>query len=447
MAKNKNKHKHSHDHNHQHVKADFDIKVDIEEISTVKKRLTITVPKETVKSEIDSAYRNLKATASLAGFRKGAVPRGVLQAKFGESVEADVSGRLVEQSYTKAVHDAKLLPTGNPEIDGESIKLNSDADFTFVAITEVSPEVKVEGYIGMELTAESTEVTDSDIDNAITRLQESRVEYVEVDRGADVDDLVNVDFEASVDGVPVKDIKAEDFPVIIGSGNPFPGFDDALKGVVKDAAKEVTLQIPETYQNRDLAEKDALFKITVRTVKEKRLPEIDDEFAKDLNEESLLALKKKVAADLVELKIDTEKERVKNEILDKLIEDHKFELPEGLVNRYHSVILNNIVDNMKAGSIKPEDANLDPDALKAKYRGEAERRVREDIILDTISEAEGIEVPPEEVEKAVKHLAEQRQIPYEALMGRIEQEGSLSVIEDGLKHETVFDLIIAKKKA
>ncbi|MBE9527702.1 MAG: trigger factor family protein, partial [Proteobacteria bacterium] len=98
----KHKHDHSHDHNHQHVKADFDIKVDIEDISSVKKRLTITVPKETVKSGIDSAYRNLKATASLAGFRKGAVPRGVLQAKFGESVEADVSGRLVEQSYTEA---------------------------------------------------------------------------------------------------------------------------------------------------------------------------------------------------------------------------------------------------------------------------------------------------------------------------------------------------------
>ena len=225
-----------------------------------------------------------------------------------------------------------------------------------------------------------------------------------------------------------------------------PAADEALKGVIAGAVKEVTLQIPETYQNRDLAEKDALFKITVRTVKEKRLPEIDDEFAKDLNEESLEALKKKVAADLVELKADTEKERVKTEILDKLIESHSFELPGGLVDRYHSVILNNIVDSMKQGSIKPEDANLGPDELKAKYRAEAERRVREDIILDTISATEEIKVSMEEVEKAVRHLAEQRQIPYESLMGRIEQEGSLGVIEDGLKHEAAFDIMIAKKK-
>jgi trigger factor len=442
----KHKHDHSHDHKHHHGKAEFDIKVDIEELSTVKKRITITVPKETVKSEIDSAYRNLKATASLAGFRKGAVPRGVLQAKFGESVEADVSGRLVELSYTKAIHDAGLSPAGNPEIDAEALKLSSDADFTYVATCEVSPEVKVEGYIGMELTGESTEVTDADVDDAVTRLQESRVEYVEVDRPLAADDLANVDFEASVDGVPIDDIKAEDFPVMIGSGTPLPGFDEALKGVSADEVKEVTLQIPETYQNQDLAEKEALFKITVKTVKEKRLPEIDDEFAKDLNEESLEALRKKVAADLVDLKADTEKERVKTEILDKLIEAHSFELPGGLVDRYHSVILNNIVDNMKAGSIKPEDANLGPDELKAKYRGEAERRVREDIILDTISAAEGIEISTEEVEKAVRHLAEQRKIPYESLMGRIEQEGSLSVIEDGLKHETAFDIIIAKKK-
>ncbi|MBE9529249.1 MAG: trigger factor, partial [Proteobacteria bacterium] len=351
-----------------------------------------------------------------------------------------------DRSYTKAVHDAKLSPTGNPEIDGESLKFSPDADFTYVAICEVSPDVKIEGYIGMELTSESTEVTDSDIDDAITRLQESRVEYLEVDRAAADDDLLNVDFEASVDGVPIDDIKAEDFPVVIGSGTPLPGFDEALKGVKAGAAKEVTLQIPETYQNQDLAEKDALFKITVRTVKEKKLPEVDDEFAKDLNEESLEALKKKVSVDLVELKADTEKERVKTEILDKLIEANKFELPEGLVNRYHSVILNNIVDSMKAGNIKPEDANLGPDELKEKYRGEAERRVKEDIVLDAISAAESIEVATDEVEKAVRHLAEQRQIPFESLMGRIEQEGSLSVIEDGLKHETAFDMIIAKKK-
>ncbi len=442
----KHKHDHTHDHNHNGG-TDFDIKVEVEDISTVKKRLTITVPKDTVKSEIDSAYRNLKSTASLAGFRKGSVPRGVLQAKFGDSVALDVTRHLVEVSYTKAVRDNKLNPAGNPEIDFDSIKLDSGVDLTYVATCEVSPDIKIEGYKGMALTGESTEVTDSDIDDAITRLRESRAEYNEVERPAVADDLVTVDFAATYEGVPIDDIKADDFPVIVGSNTPLPGFDEALKGLVKGDVKEVALKIPETYKNRELAEKEALFKITVRVVKEKKLPDVDDEFAKDMNEENLAALRKKVATDLADLKVETEKERVKNEILDKLIEKHSFELPTGLVDRYHTVILNNLVDNMKAGVIKPEDAELSPDDLKEKYRSEAERRVREDIILDTISSAEGIEVSGEEVEKAIRHLADQRQIPYEALMERIEQEGSLGVIEDGLKHEAAFDIIIASRKS
>ncbi len=441
----KHKHDHAHDHKH-HGNTDIEIKVAIEEISTVKKRLTITVPKETVKSEIDSAYRNLKSTASIAGFRKGAVPRGVLQAKFGESVMADVSGRLVELSYTKAVRDNNLSPAGNPEIDFESLKIDSNADLTYVATCEVSPDVKIEGYRGMELSKQETEVSDADVEDALSRLAESRVEYVEVDRAGADNDLVTVDFEASVNGKPVDDIKADDFPVMIGSNTPLPGFDTAVKGVKKDTVKEVTLKIPETYKDKELADKDALFKITVKAVKEKRLPDIDDEFAKDLNEESLETLRKKVADDLVSVKAESEKERIKTEILDKLIEKHQFELPTSLVDRYHSVILNNIVDSMKAGNMDPEDANLGPDELKEKYRSEAERRVREDIVLDSISASENLEVSTEEVDKAVRHLAEQRQIPYESLMERIEQEGSLGVIEDGLKHEAAFDIIIAEQK-
>ena len=176
------------------------------------------------------------------------------------------------------------------------------------------------------------------------------------------------------------------------------------------------------------------------------MPALDDEFAKDLDCENLAKLKEKVREEVVKVKEATDKERLKNEILDKLIEKHPFEVPEVTVNRYLGVILGNLVDNLRHGIITPGIAELNSEELKAKYRDVAVRRVKEDMVLDAIAAKEKVEITAEEYDAAIRHLAASRNVPFESLIARIEREGSVDIVRDGLKHEKVFDKIISESR-
>jgi trigger factor len=424
-----------------------DLKIEVEDLSSVEKKLNVTVPSKTVTREINALYKNLSANASVSGFRKGSVPRSVLMAKYGETVQTDVAARLVESTYPYALREKSLIPVANPKFEMESSDILEGKDFAYSITFEVNPEVDVDGYMGMEIKkAETATVTEADIEGGLKRLHESHVELKEVDRPAADGDTVVLDFEAKRNNKPIKGWKAEDFQIIIGEMTPLPGFDEAVKGVSSGEKKEATLKFPDDYSDGSLAGKEGLFSITVKSVKEKLIPPLDDEFAKDLDCENLVELKAKVQSEIEKANETQDRESIKTWILDKLIEAHPFEVPGSMVTRYHAVIMNNIVESMRVGMIDPKDKDLSADEFKEKYRREAERRVREDIILDSIAAKERIEVSKEETEAAVKHLAESRNVSFDSLMSRIEREGSLEVIQDGLKHGKVFDIIIASSK-
>jgi trigger factor len=423
-----------------------DISIEVEDISSVKKRLTVTVPPGDVKKEIDSAFKMLKATAAVAGFRKGAVPKNILKARYGESVAGDVAASIVETTYPVVLSSKGLTAVDSPSIDMDIKNLSEDQPFSYSVTVEVNPEVAIDGYMGLELKTETVEVTDKDVEEGLKQLQEANTEFKEVERAAGDGDLVVVDFEGSIDGVTIEKSKAGDYPIIIGQSTPLPEMDTAVKGLKKGESKEAKITYPGNFSDKEVAGKEALFNITVKTVKEKVAPAIDDEFAKDLEYGSLDELKAKVSAEVKLVKENHAKERLKDEILDKIIEAHPFDVPEALVNRYHSLILNNVIQNMKSGVVNPEDRSLNPEELKEKYRIEAVRRVKEDIVLDSIAEKEKVEVSKEETETALKNLAASRGVSFDSLMARVQREGSLGVIEDGLKHEKVFDIIIESSK-
>ena len=423
------------------------LKVEVEDLSEVKKKLAITVPSALVTKEMQAMYKLLSANVSVSGFRRGVVPRNVLVARYGETIRNDVTGKLVESTYPSALREKSLIPVANPEVDADPSSIEEGKDFSYSVTFEISPNVDVDGYKGMEIkVATVVAVTDADVEGGLKRLQESNLELVEVDRAAVDGDVVVVDFEATRDGKPLKGYKNKGFQVILGEVTPLPGFSEALLGASKSENKEVTVKFPDDYNDPDLAGKEAFFSITVTSVKEKSISAIDDEFAKDLDCENLDELKKKVREELDKVREKEYKEGIKKQILDKLLEKHQFEIPGAMVNKYHSVILNNVVDSLKAGIVKEEDRDLSADDFKEKYRIEAERRVKEDIILDAIAAKEKIEVTDEEAEEAVKFLAKARNVSYESLMSRIEQESSIEVIKDGLKHDKVFDIIMASIK-
>jgi trigger factor len=422
------------------------IRVQVEDLTPVKKKLDISVPAEAVKNEFKAAYQNIRATASIAGFRKGAAPMNILKARFGGHVQEDVTKRLIEASYATALSEKQLMPVEAPQVDLKGSELTEDKDFNYIVTVEVQPNVDVDGYRGMELKKEDVAVTEEDVDKGVENLKEAAAQFKEVERPAGNGDLVVVDFEAFMNGEPIKNGKGEGYPCIIGEKSLLPGFDEALKGASKGEVKEVDITFPENYSEAALAGKPGRFKLSVKAVKEKGVPEVNESFAKDMGCENLEALRAKVREEIEKHKKSESKEKLKNEILDKLIAAHPFDVPDALVNRYMGVILNRVIENMRAGMTAPEDRGLNIDQLKEKYRPAAVRSVKEDIILDTISAKEAVQVSPAEVETSVRGIAAQRGVSYESLMSRIQTEGAMEVIKDGLKHEKVFDIIIEASK-
>ncbi|MEK7774170.1 MAG: trigger factor [Deltaproteobacteria bacterium] len=426
---------------------DSDFRIEFEDISPVKKKLNITIGASRVKREVDAAYQSLRSTAAIAGFRKGNVPLNVLKGRFSGNVEEDVTKKLIESSYPGAVKEKELVPVEAPRVEMISKGLQDGADFSYSVTVEVSPRVEISEYTGMELRQEKIEVTDKDIEDGLERLREGRTEYREVERPAADGDMVVVDFEGFIGAEPIKNGKGSDYPAIIGERTLLPGFDEALRGASKGDTRESDITFPPNYSEASLSGRQASFKIAVKAVKDKVVPAIDDEFARGLGCDNLDGLRSKVKDELVRIKETDNKERLKVEILDKLTDRYSFEVPDALVNRYLGVILGRVVENMKHGNADPADANLSQEDLKAKYREMAVRSVKEDIILDAISARENIQISDEETEKAIRHLAEARKVPYESLQQRIDREGAMEIIKDGLKHEKVFDLILGASKA
>ncbi|OGQ52197.1 MAG: trigger factor [Deltaproteobacteria bacterium RIFCSPLOWO2_02_FULL_53_8] len=422
------------------------INVVVEDLGQVKKKLNITIPTDMVNKEIKTAYASLKSDAHIPGFRKGAVPMSLLKKRFGTQVDQDVKMRLIENSYTQAINEKLLVPVVQPQIEEISTGLSEGNPFSYAVTVEINPDIDVDGYRGMSLRRESAEVTDKDFEEAITKLRESRAEYEDTGASAKDGDAIVVDFEGFLNGEPVKNGKAKDYSIIIGQKTVLPGFDEALIGANKGEVKEFTLTIPANYSEREVAGKDILFKVTINEVKRSVLPALDDEFAKDLECENMAKLNEKVMDELKKIKENIEKERLKNLVLDALIEKFKFEVPDALVRKYAALNLNRVMEDMKRGRLASADRNLSPDELSAKYTKVAMRQLKEDLILDAIAVKEDIKISKAQVDGALEHLAAMRNLSVDELASRLEREGTLPVIVDGLKHEKVFDIVFETAK-
>ncbi len=419
----------------------------LEDISAVKKKVRVTVSPNNVREASELAYERANTTAAISGFRKGAVPRSVLKAKFSEEINGEIATRLMDSTYHKALEEVALTPLGGPEVDIETPAPREGEPFTYSLTFEVTPQIEVGDYNGLDL-GESVEitVTDLEINKGIDNIKETNIRFKEVEKNADNMDMVIINFTATKKGKVVKGLKGSGYPVLIGETSPMPGLDEALKGLKKGDKKDVELTFPDNYSEKKLAGKDVVFHVEVEAVKEKSVPEIDDEFARGLKCDDFEALKAKIAVEIKKTKEKEEKDRLKTLILDKLIEGRELEVPDSLSEKYLDLIFKSVVDNMRAGMVHPTDKGLSPEALREKYRALSVRRAKEDMILDAIALKEKLEISNEEVEDSVKELAAERNLPVDSLLTRIQREGNLEMIKDGLKHEKVFDIIIASAK-
>jgi trigger factor len=418
------------------------MKYAVEEITPVKKRLSVEIPGEVVREEIAHAYSHLSKTARIPGFRKGKVPQAILEKKFAEEVKDDVLKKLIPDYYHKAVEESGIDPIEYPQI--EKVALDMNAPLSFKATVEVRPQFELKSYLDLPIKIKKLEVTEENVGHSLESLREMQgsLEPWDGDHAIAEKDYITLDFESFIDDKPMEGGKAEGYSVEIGSKALIPGFEEHLIGKKSGDKVEFKLTLPKGIKPPTNEGKEALFKVTIKEIKKKLLPELDAEFAKDFGLDSVETLKSKLKEELIG-RFKREKETLlKNEIIKKLNEQHDMELPPGLISRELVRILRGLRDE----EIRREGLT-DFESIKKKFDPLARERVKGGLILYAVAQKEKISVTEQEVEHEIHLIAREAKIkPEEVKKNIMEVEGTLSGIESRLLEDKTLVYLISKAK-
>ncbi|KJE29111.1 trigger factor [Geobacillus kaustophilus] len=411
--------------------------------------LTVEVDAEKVNEGLDAAFKKVVKNITLPGFRKGKVPRVLFEKRFGvEALYQDALDILLPEAYAKAVEEAGIEPVSLPEIDIE--QMEKGKSLIFKAKVTVKPEVKLGQYKGLEVEKMDATVTDEDVENELKRLQENYAELVVKEDGTvENGDTAVIDFEGFVDGEPFEGGKAENYSLEIGSGTFIPGFEEQLVGMKAGEEMEIQVTFPEEYHAKQLAGKPATFKVKVHEVKAKQLPALDDEFAKDVDEEveTLDELKAKIRARLEEAKKNEAETALRNAVVEKAAANAEMDIPEVMIKNETDRMLREFDQRLQMQGLNLQlyyqFSGQDEAALREQMREDAEKRVRAALTLEAIAKAENIEVTDEEVNEELEKMAEAYKLSVDKLK---ELLGSLDGVKEDLKWRKTVDFLVEHSK-
>jgi len=388
----------------------MNVKVDKQENSKVV--LEFTMDKETFEKELDKAFHKNAKYFKVPGFRNGKVPRNVVEKVYGEGVLYEtVIEDNVDDEYRKAVEDNKLEVVSKPELDVKQIGKGKDLIYTVTLF--VKPEATVKKYKGLEVKKIDSKVSKKDVDAAIESDRQKNARVVSVDdRDLQKDDISTIDFEGFVDGVAFEGGKAENFELTIGSGQFIPGFEDQLIGMKIGEEKEINVTFPKEYHAENLAGKPAMFKVKLISIKSKILPELDDEFAKDVSEfETLADYRKDVEKKVKKQKQESAKNQKEIAVIDKLVENTEVVIPESMIDDEVESMSNQFASNLAYQGLDLKTycmyMNTTEEEFKKNLRPEAEKNVKLKLALDAIEKLEDIKVEAKEIDEKIDELKKQ----------------------------------------
>lgn len=420
--------------------------VQIEEISSIRKKLSFTIPADLVDTEIGKAFKKIAKSAKIKGFRKGKVPQNMLEQHYGAEMREQVVGQLINDSYFKALSEHKIPALANPQIvDSGTVKKGQN--YTYAAEVEIKPEVEVKDYSGLKLQKEKFVAEKGVVEKRLEEMQASRSELVESKRKiARQGDFAIIDFEGFVDGVAFDGGKGENHQLELGSETFIPGFEEQVVGMKRDQAKDIEVSFPEEYGNKDLAGKAAIFKVQLKELKEKTLPELDDSFAKDHGVDSLAELKKQ----LEESYLATEKDRIDNDLrerlMNELLEKNSCEAPEAMIDSQLEYMLGNIRARMQQQGMSMEMLGMNEESFSTMYRETAVKQVQGSLLLEGIARQEKIETGDADFDEKIAKIAEMSKAPLETVkkyyMGDDARQGLMAQIAE----EKVIELLLEKAK-
>ncbi|QYG89525.1 trigger factor [Bacillus atrophaeus] len=410
--------------------------------------LTVEVDAETFKTALDDAFKKVVKQVSIPGFRKGKIPRGLFEQRFGvEALYQDALDILLPVEYPKAIEEAGIEPVDRPEIDVEKIEKGESLIFT--AKVTVKPEVKLGDYKGLNVEKDETAVTDEDVQNELKALQERQAELVVKEEGTvEEGNTVVLDFEGFVDGEAFEGGKAENYSLEVGSGSFIPGFEEQLTGLEAGAEKDVEVTFPEEYHAEDLAGKPAVFKVKIHEIKAKELPELDDEFAKDVDEEveTLAELTEKTKKRLEEAKKNEADAKLREELVLKASENAEADVPQAMIDTELDRMMKEFEQRLQMQGMNLElytqFSGQDENALKEQMKEDAAKRVKSNLTLEAIAQAENLEVTDEEVDAELTKMAEAYNMPVENIKQAI---GSTDAMKEDLKVRKAIDFLVENR--
>ncbi len=409
--------------------------VQVEKLEGSMAKLTITVEADVFEKAMNDAYQKLKGRINVQGFRKGKAPRNIIEKIYGPEVFYDEAANIcIPDAYEKAYDECEEEIVSQPEI--EVVSMGKGEPLVFTAKVALRPPVTLGKYKGIEVAAADVTVTDDEIDAAIKREQEKNARTIEItDRAVKSGDQTVIDFEGFVDGVAFDGGKGTDYPLTIGSGAFIPGFEDALIGAEIGKETDVNVTFPEEYQEKSLAGKPAVFKCTVKSIKEKELPELNDEFASEVSEfDTLAEYKESVKADLEVKKLSDAKAAKQDAVIDKIIEDAKMDIPDAMLQTEQKNMINEFAQRMQAQGLTLQQymqfSGMNTEKFMEEVKPQALSRIQSRLVLEEIAKVENITVTEEDYEAELKTMAEAYALELDKVKDMVGEEGRKQIEKD-----------------
>ena len=406
-------------------------------------KLTIEVPAEEVEKALQAAYLKERGKISLPGFRKGKVPRQMIEKMYGPEIfYDDAANALIPKAYSEAYDECDLEIVSRPEIN--IVQIEKGKSFIFTADVATKPEVKLGEYKGLKVDKVSTRVTQKEVDEEIDKERERNARTIDVtDRAVQDKDQITLDFEGFVDGVAFEGGKASDYPLTIGSGAFIPGFEDQLIGANIDEEKEINVTFPEEYQAKELAGKAAVFKCTVHSIKAKELPELDDEFVSDVSEksETVDAYKAEVKAKIKERKENEGKQKREDQSVEQAVANAEMDIPEAMISFQSRQMVDDFARRIMQQGMTMEQyfqfTGLSEEKMMEEFKPEAEKRIRTRLTLEAIVAAENIEVSEERLDEELQKMADSYKMEVDKLKEYMGENEKKQMKEDIAIQEAV----------
>ena len=413
------------------------MQVSVENTSALERRMTIGVPAERIETEVNKRLQQTARKAKIPGFRPGKVPMSVIRQRYEDGARQEALGDLIQATFYEAVVEQKLNPAGAPAVEPKSFEKGKDLEY--VATFEVFPEFTVAGFDSITVERLSADVADSDLDNMLEVLRKQNVRFEETDRAAQNEDQLNIDFVGKVDGEAFAGGSATGTQLVLGSGRMIPGFEDGLVGAKAGEERVLNVTFPEDYQNLELAGKAAEFTVTVNTVSEPKLPELNEEFFKQfgIKETGIDGFRAEVRKNMERELRQAIKSKVKKQVMDGLLASNPIEVPKAL--------LENEVNRLRVQAVQQFGGNIKPDQLPAElFEEQAKRRVELGLIVAEVVKQFDLKPDDARVRDLIQEMASAYQEPEQVVAWYYKNEQQMNEVRSVVLEEQVVDTVLQK---